>query len=177
MRSALLRSVHDAGVKVLNTQCPASKSAQTGAFFKQWGERTASWCEQELEAPTPPLGQGTAPPPDEPARPDRPLLMDERSMPSPKALGVKPAAYILHALAHIELNAVDLYWDVMVRSVNDGLPVAFYSDLLGVAADEALHFTLLADRLAAGGLRYGDIPAHTVRRPWLRLLPHAPLDP
>jgi uncharacterized ferritin-like protein (DUF455 family) len=65
---------------------------------------------------------------------------------------------LLHALAHIELNAIDLGWDIVARF--PGLPRAFYDDWIGVAAEEAEHFALLATRLAALGGNYGDLPAH-----------------
>ena len=67
---------------------------------------------------------------------------------------------LIHALAHIELNAIDLAWDIIARFHNDGLPGAFYDDWVEVAAEEAEHFALLADRLGALGAAYGDLPAH-----------------
>lgn len=67
---------------------------------------------------------------------------------------------LLHALAHIELNAVDLAWDLIVRFGDPALPRAFFDDWVGVAAEEALHFGLLAGRLEALGAAYGDLPAH-----------------
>ncbi len=65
---------------------------------------------------------------------------------------------LLHALAHIELNAIDLAWDIVARF--SGLPRAFYGDWAEVAAEEAEHFALLAARLKALGGAYGDLPAH-----------------
>jgi uncharacterized ferritin-like protein (DUF455 family) len=77
---------------------------------------------------------------------------------------------LLHALAHIELNAIDLAWDLVARFGGArfgvarfdeaGLPRAFFDDWVTVAADEAEHFTLLSARLAALGSTYGDLPAH-----------------
>jgi uncharacterized ferritin-like protein (DUF455 family) len=67
---------------------------------------------------------------------------------------------LLHALAHIELNAVDLAWDIQARFVGDGLPREFFDDWVMVASEEAEHFTLLAERLGALGAAYGDLPAH-----------------
>lgn len=165
MRLALLRSLHAAGLEVLQTACPWEKAARTGRFQRFWAREVSGWDAERLAAGMPPLAVGSAEPPAHPARTEHPVLMDERSMPSPRALGVKPAPYLVHALAHIELNAVDLYWDVMVRSVGDGLPLAFYDDILRVAADEATHFGLLRRCLHAHGLDYGSIPAHTVRQP------------
>ena len=62
--------------------------------------------------------------------------------------------------AHIELNAVDLAWDLIARFADADLPRAFYDDWIAVADDEARHFALLAGRLAALGAAYGDLPAH-----------------
>jgi uncharacterized ferritin-like protein (DUF455 family) len=67
---------------------------------------------------------------------------------------------LLHALAHIELNAIDLGWDIIARFTSDALPRAFFDDWVGVAEEEALHFALLTRRLAEFGARYGDLPAH-----------------
>jgi uncharacterized ferritin-like protein (DUF455 family) len=72
---------------------------------------------------------------------------------------------LLHALAHIELNAIDLAWDLVARFGGAwfggaGLPRAFFDDWLGVAAEEAEHFALLVARLDALGSAYGALPAH-----------------
>jgi len=67
---------------------------------------------------------------------------------------------LLHALAHIELNAIDLAWDIIARPWHEDLPRAFFDDWVKVAAEEALHFELLAARLANFGAHYGDLPAH-----------------
>jgi uncharacterized ferritin-like protein (DUF455 family) len=67
---------------------------------------------------------------------------------------------LLHALAHIELNAIDLAWDFVARFGQAGLPPAFFEDWVTVAAEEAEHFSVLSARLAALGATYGDLPAH-----------------
>jgi uncharacterized ferritin-like protein (DUF455 family) len=67
---------------------------------------------------------------------------------------------LLHALAHIELNAIDLAWDIIARFAANRLPRAFFDDWVGVAAEEAEHFLLLSARLADFGAGYGDMPAH-----------------
>ena len=61
------------------------------------------------------------------------------------------AIALLHALAHIELNAIDLAWDLVARFAGRGLPREFFDDWVGVAAEEAEHFALLAARLADFG--------------------------
>ena len=104
---------------------------------------------------------GAARPPPRPMRPARPVLRPPRDMPRRgKARSVAGRTALLHALAHIELNAVDLACDIIARFAGDGLPPAFFDDWTTVAGEEGLHFTLLADRLGALGAAYGDLPAH-----------------
>ena len=104
---------------------------------------------------------GAAAPPDRPARPERPVLLPPREMPRRRNFG-SPAGRIalLHALAHIELNAIDLAWDIVGRFPAPELPRRFFDDWTEIAAEEAEHFALLAARLEGFGARYGDLPAH-----------------
>jgi len=81
-------------------------------------------------------------------------------MPKRRAGAPEGRVALLHALAHIELNAVDLAWDIIARFSDAALPRDFYDDWVGVAAEEAKHHALLAERLAALGAAYGDLPAH-----------------
>jgi uncharacterized ferritin-like protein (DUF455 family) len=74
--------------------------------------------------------------------------------------GVAGRAALLHAIAHIELNALDLAWDLIGRFGSSDLPRSFFDDWVKVADEEALHFTLVVDRMATLGLRYGDLEAH-----------------
>jgi uncharacterized ferritin-like protein (DUF455 family) len=105
------------------------------------------------------VGDVTAPP--RPARPQRPVLLPPRDMPKRRNFGsLAGRLALLHALAHIELNAIDLAWDIVARFSSAGLPRAFYDDWAGVAAEEAEHFGLFADRLVSLGASYGDLPAH-----------------
>jgi uncharacterized ferritin-like protein (DUF455 family) len=104
---------------------------------------------------------GGAAPPLRPARRDRPPLLPPRDMKRRRNLG-SPAGRIalIHALAHIELNAIDLGWDIIARFAGEDLPREFFDDWVGVAAEEVEHFALLDGRLAALGAAYGDLPAH-----------------
>ncbi len=77
-----------------------------------------------------------------------------------KAATEKGRIALLHALAHIELNAIDLAGDIIVRFTDQDLPSAFFDDWVKVADEEALHFTLLHKRLGEFGAAYGDLPAH-----------------
>ncbi len=98
--------------------------------------------------------------PDVPARPARPELLPPNKMPKRKGGSEKGRFALLHALAHIELNAIDLAWD-MIGRFGDGMPRAFVDDWVGVADDESRHFLMLADRLEDLGGAYGDLPAHS----------------
>ncbi len=104
---------------------------------------------------------GRASPPPRPARLEHPVLRPPRDMPRRRNFG-SPTGRIalLHALAHIEFNAIDLAWDLVARFSDRGLPRAFFDDWLGVAAEEAEHFELLGARLATLGCAYGALPAH-----------------
>ncbi|TAL54808.1 ferritin-like domain-containing protein [Pandoraea sp.] len=99
-----------------------------------------------------------AEPPGIPGRPPQPELVPPRSLERRAMHTDAGRAALIHALAHIEFNAINLALDAVWRFA--GLPEAFYADWLGVAAEEAYHFTLLADHLTGMGFRYGDFPAH-----------------
>lgn len=99
--------------------------------------------------------------PDRPSRPARPELKLPRDMPKRRGAGtLQSRIALLHAVAHIELNAIDLAWDIVARFAAPDLPRDFFDDWVGVADDEARHFLLLDDRLKALGAAYGDLAAH-----------------
>ena len=98
--------------------------------------------------------------PDRPGRPDRPELLPPRQMPKRTTGGLKGRIALLHSLAHIELNAVDMTWDLVGRFVRAPVPTAFFDDWVQVGLEEAKHFELLDKRLQALGAAYGDHPAH-----------------
>jgi len=93
-----------------------------------------------------------------PGRPERPRLVPHIRLKTRSAHTREGRAALLHSLAHIELNAIDLALDIVWRFA--GLPEAFYRQWLQVAREEALHFELLRDHLATLGYRYGDFDAH-----------------
>ncbi len=96
--------------------------------------------------------------PARPGRPDKPKLVPPQDVPRRAAGGVQGRAALLHALAHIEFNAIHLALDAVWRF--DGLPARFYLDWAQVAREEALHFRLLRDHLRSMGVDYGHFPAH-----------------
>ena len=93
-----------------------------------------------------------------PGRPDRPLLVHPAKVPRRSPFKPEGLAALLHAIAHIEFNAINLALDAAWRF--DGMPRAFYLDWLRVAAEEAHHFSLLRAHLQTLGHDYGDFPAH-----------------
>ena len=99
-------------------------------------------------------------PPSYPARPKSPELLRPGDMPRRRGSRRKGRIALLHAIAHIELNAIDLAWDLIARFADHGLPVAFYDDWVSVAGDEGRHFRLLTERLAQLEASYGDLAAH-----------------
>ncbi len=100
------------------------------------------------------------PMPDRPGRPDRPQLLLPRDMPKRSTGGERGRIALLHALAHIELNAVDMTWDLVGRFTRAPMPRPFFDDWVQVGLEEAKHFDLLARRLKELGAAYGDHPAH-----------------
>ena len=93
-----------------------------------------------------------------PGRPERPLLVPHTALTRRSMHTRDGRAALIHALAHIELNAIDLALDICWRF--GGMPDDFYRQWMGVAREEARHFELLRDHLASFGVRYGDLPAH-----------------
>ena len=93
-----------------------------------------------------------------PGRPARPELVHPRLVGRRSMATVEGRAMLVHALAHIEFNAVNLALDALWRF--PGMPDAYYADWLQVSKEEAYHFTLLADHLKTLGHAYGDFTAH-----------------
>ncbi len=120
--------------------------------------RTAKlWFAQRLPASRP--GQ-TLTLPDRPGRPDLPELLPPRMMPKRSRSGARGRFALLHSLAHIELSAVDMTWDLIARFATLPMPRTFFNDWVQVGLEEAKHFDLLSARLKALNGRYGDLPAH-----------------
>ena len=93
-----------------------------------------------------------------PGRPARPELIHPAKVPRRSPNKPEGLAALLHAIAHIEFNAINLALDAVWRF--DGMPREFYLDWTQVAGEEACHFTLLRDHLGALGHEYGDFAAH-----------------
>jgi uncharacterized ferritin-like protein (DUF455 family) len=141
---ALFTAAHDC----LAATLPADKVARTQRLVTEWRLGRL-----EITAP--------AEMPDlvEAGRPDRPALVPPRDLPRRRLGSDEGRAAMLHAIAHIEFNAINLALDAVFRFRD--MPRAFYDDWLGVAGEEAQHFMLLAERLGELGYAYGDFPAHS----------------
>ena len=145
---AAMPSLFEAAAYCLAADTPDTKVAATAAV-------AAAFHRNEVAIPE------DAPPPDPigmPGRPPRPRLVSPRDLPHRGLGSSEGMAAFLHAIAHIEFNAIDLAWDAVYRF--RGLPRQYYADWVGVAADEARHFTLLRTRLREFGHDYGYFEAH-----------------
>lgn len=144
----MTETLADAAVAVLETADAAAKAERARELAEDWQNGRIA----EV---------GRAAPPDRPARPARPELRRPGDMPK-RGRGHSEAGRIalLHALAHIELNAVDLAADILVRFPEADLPRTFHDDWVKVLGEEASHFLMLAGRLSELGAAYGDLPAH-----------------
>ena len=140
-------SLTAAAVGVLSAATPADKLRLTG-------EAAAAWASGAI-------GRiGDSLPPDRPARPPLPLILPPNRMPRRGTGGVPGRIALLHALAHIEFNAIDLAWDIIARFAGAGLPREFHDDWVTVAVEEARHFQALEAALNGLGSGYGAEPAH-----------------
>lgn len=103
--------------------------------------------------------------PDRPARPLKPALVPPVDVPR-RRMSTAPGRFaLLHAVAHIEFNAIDLAFDMAARFASEidklGLDYhGFIDDWFSVGQDEARHFKMISDRLGDLGGAYGDLPAH-----------------
>lgn len=137
--------------EVLNTANPREKTALSRRLAAEWFA--------SRKAGTHPA-TGTASPPLHPARPKEPELLNPRDVPRRKPGTPEGRIAILHAVAHIELNAVDLHWDILARFGDVEMPLGYYDDWVKAADEESKHFNLMADCLEAHGSHYGALPAH-----------------
>jgi uncharacterized ferritin-like protein (DUF455 family) len=138
-------------VAVLTTADGRAKTALSRKLAAQWFAARAAGED---------CVTGTAQPPDFPARPDKPELLNPRDVPRRKPGTPEGRVAILHAVAHIELNAVDLHWDLIARFGHVDMPIGYYDDWVRAADEESKHFNLMCDCLEAHGSHYGAMPAH-----------------
>jgi len=141
-------TIGSAALGVLATADPTAKVAAALAAAADWRTGKLSMDDAPLAVP------------DRPARPDRPELRDPGAMPKRSARGPAGRIAMLHAIAHIEFNAIDLAWDMVARFGPLVATRAFTDDWVRVGGEEAAHFALVRRRLNALGADYGDLPAH-----------------
>ncbi len=138
-----------AALDILCLKDPAAKAAAARALYAQAQKSEVGLDSQQLFAL----------PAEVPGRPERPRLLSALQVPNRSPFTVEGRAALLHAIAHIEFNAINLALDAVWRF--PGMPEAFYRDWLQVAAEEALHFDLLHRHLQDSlGRSYGDFDAH-----------------
>ncbi len=133
-------------LEVLCLADPAAKAEQARARFDAL----------TLEAIDP--HAGLVAPPGLPGRPARPRLVSPTQVPARSPFTPEGRAALIHAIAHIEFNAINLALDAAWRFAN--MPREYYRDWLRVASEEALHFSLLREHLRTLGKDYGDFHAH-----------------
>ena len=141
-------SLTEMAVEVLTTADGRRKTALSRAHAACWFDANGS------------IPIGTADPPLFPARPEKPELLDPRDVPKRKPGSPEGRIALLHAVAHIELNAVDLHWDLIARFGHVAMPAGFYDDWVKAADEESKHFNLVCDCLEDMGSHYGALPAH-----------------
>ena len=144
-------SLSEMAVEVLTTAEGRAKTALSRAH-------AACWFAARSQGRLPEIGSAT--PPARPARPARPELLSPRDVPKRKPGSEQGRVALLHAVAHIELNAVDLHWDIIARFADTPMPAGFYDDWVKAAEEESRHFNLVCDCLESMGSFYGALPAH-----------------
>lgn len=137
---------------VLNSPAPAEKVA------------AAAYADQ-LRLGNAPLGDFALRPPERPARPSKPALVAPSEVPRRRLGSPHGRAALLHAIAHIEFNAIDLAFDMALRfsaAIADHKldAAAFAADWVRIGGEEARHFSMIARRLSALESQYGTFPAH-----------------
>ena len=136
---------------VLAETDPAHKATQARALLAAWGNTAAGSAALDTAATL--TAPGALP-----GRPALPRLVPADQVPRRSPFTLAGRAALLHAICHIEFNAINLALDAVWRFA--GMPVQYYRDWLQVAGEEALHFSLLHAHLQTLGHRYGDFDAH-----------------
>ena len=148
-----MNTVQDAALSVLTVADPRDKCAAAHAAHQALSDGK--------------LKIGAAPTrwPDRPARPDNPKLVTPGNVPRRRLTSAKGRAALMHAVAHIEFNAIDLAFDMAGRFCTDSRltgphQAAFIADWFKVGDDEARHFQMINNRLSTLDTQYGALPAH-----------------
>ncbi|MDH5359767.1 MAG: ferritin-like domain-containing protein [Gammaproteobacteria bacterium] len=140
-------SLFTAAAACLGTKSLNEKVALSQSYAQQW---RSGGLDLEYQQPPEPIG--------EPGRPLKPRLVAPRELNARKISTPEGHAALIHAICHIEFNAIDLAWDAVYRFRE--MPREFYDSWVRVADEEAYHFTLLREHLQGLGYDYGDFDAH-----------------
>lgn len=149
-------SLREAALAALRLAKPAAKVQAAHALWQALTALPDPAAREQALAPSTriPLPAGAV----LPGRLPQPVLVPPMDVPQRSPFTPEGLAALLHAVCHIEKNAIDLALDAGWRF--DGMPADFYADWLRVADEEATHFSLLREHLQSLGHDYGDFPAH-----------------
>lgn len=142
-----MTGLFDAALECLTESDPTRKRQDVESLYSLWLEGRV--IPEEHHAPVAL---------EDPGRPALPELVHPRDLPKRSLGTTEGRAALIHAIAHIEFNAINLALDAIVRFPQ--MPPAYHADWLRVAAEEAGHFRLLSARLGELGYTYGDFKAH-----------------
>lgn len=142
-------SLRDGAALAIRAEDLTEKTALTQDVARRWHERRLS-----LRSPLDALA------PLRPGRPAKPELVPPTQVMRRSLHSQRGRIAMLHAIAHIELNAVDLALDIVARFASSPMPQSFFDGWMQVAFEEAKHFNLVRQRLQALDADYGDLPAH-----------------
>ena len=138
--------VRQAALACLLLRDPIEKVAQTQALYQRWQSGELSISQLDFNVP------------ELPGQPDKPELVASRDLPRRRNNAETGVATLIHAVNHIEFNAINLALDAVARFA--GLPDDYYGDWMRVAFEESQHFTLLREHLISLGYEYGSFAAH-----------------
>ncbi|TCM58959.1 uncharacterized ferritin-like protein (DUF455 family) [Rhizobium sp. PP-F2F-G48] len=147
--SLAMRSLRDGAALAIRASDLDLKADLAQEAARRWSERRLS-----LRSP---LDTSV---PARPGRPAKPELIPPQRVPRRALTTLRGRIALLHAIAHIELNAVDLALDIVARFATERVPNSFFDGWMRVAYEEAKHFRLVRNRLRDLGADYGDLPAH-----------------
>jgi len=144
----MVEDLRKSALQCLLTSAPLEKVAQTQDLYQRWQAGEVTLNSSEIFDV-----------PDVPGRPDKPELVAPHDLPRRRNTAESGNASLIHAITHIEFNAINLAWDAVARFSN--MPDQFYDDWARVAFEESQHYILLRDHLLSLGYDYGDFPAHS----------------
>tara|TARA_Y100000590_G_C15690217_1_gene1003173 strand:+ start:559 stop:1350 length:792 start_codon:yes stop_codon:yes gene_type:complete len=138
----------DFGADIIKASNPSQKYKQTIEAYKFWNNG------QITKIGSPSIVS-------RPGRISNLKILPTNKMPKRRSLNTKSGVIaMLHSIAHIELNALDLAWDTIVRFTDENMPKEFFDNWIQIAKEEAIHFQTISQRLKDFNSDYGELPAH-----------------